>query len=108
MAELYKLFADQSSAETLMFLFAGLLFLAVALYKYDIMKRLSLRPTGFDKALIYITGGIALFCGFLVFGKLIFPDNVESLLEVLGLKNSMRSLTFSFQEVVLSIIGLLL
>jgi len=108
MAELYKLCADPSTAETLTILFFGLLFLAVAVYKHDIIKRLNLRPSGFDKGLIYASAGISLFCGILLFGKLFFPDNVESLLQLLGLKDFVRSAAFTIQSVILAILGLLM
>ncbi len=108
MAELYKLCSDPSTAETFTILFFGLIFLCVALYKYDIIKRLNLRPSGFDKGLIYVSAGISLFCGILLFGKLLFPDNVESLLMLLGLKDFVRSAAFTMQSVILAILGLLM
>jgi len=106
MVELYKLFADQSTAETFTIFFFGMMFLAVTLYKHDIIKRLNLRPTTLDKWIIYISAGIAIFCGILLFGKMLFPDNVESLLKMLGLFDFVKSATFTMQSVVLSLIGL--
>lgn len=108
MASLYALFADQSNGEFFTIMFLGLIFLAVVLYKNDVIEKRHLRPTGFDKALIYASGFIALFCGILLFGKLLFPDNVDTLLQLLGLRDALKSATLSFQSVVLGILGLLM
>lgn len=108
MAELYKLCSDPSTAETLTILFFGLLFLCVALYKHNIMQQLNQRPTGFDKTLLYSSIGISLFCGILLFGKMLFPDNVDSLLVMLGLSDFVKSAAFTMQTVLLAIIALLM
>ncbi|OGK10003.1 MAG: hypothetical protein A2W80_12215 [Candidatus Riflebacteria bacterium GWC2_50_8] len=108
MASLYAIIADQSNGEFLTILFLGLIFLAVVLYKYDIIEKRQLRPTGLDKALIYSSAGIALFCGILLFGKLLFPDNVDSLLQLLGLRDALKSATLSFQTLVLGVMSLLI
>ncbi|PKL46089.1 MAG: hypothetical protein CVV42_17550 [Candidatus Riflebacteria bacterium HGW-Riflebacteria-2] len=106
MIELYKLCSDTSTAETLTILFFGLIFLGVTIYKHDIIQRLNLKPTGFDKGIIYVSAGITLFCGILLFGKLLFPDNVDSLLKALGLSDFVKSAAFTLQSAVLSILGL--
>ena len=106
MAELYKLFSDASTAETFTILFFGMIFLGVTLYKQDIIKTLNKRPTGFDKALIYTSAGITLFCGILLFGKFLFPDNVDSLLKMLGLSDFLKSAAFTLQSFVLGILSL--
>ncbi len=108
MAELYKFFADQSTAEFFAILFLCLLFLGVVLYKYDVIDKRHLTPTGFDKVLIYSSIGITLFCGMLLFGKLVFPDNVEDLLRSLGLKGPLGTVTMNLQAIILGILGLLM
>ncbi len=106
MVELYKLCSDPSTAETFTILFFGLIFLAVTLYKHDIIKTLNQRPTGLDKTIIISSAGITIFCGILLFGKLLFPDNVDSLLQLLGLRDFLKSAAFTMQSFVLAILSL--
>ncbi|HAE39329.1 MAG TPA: hypothetical protein DCG57_11920 [Candidatus Riflebacteria bacterium] len=108
MASLYAFFANQSTAEFFTILLIGLVFLGVVLYKYDVIEKRHLRVSGFDKALIYSSIGITLFSAMLLFGKLLFPDNVDSLLLLLGLKDVLFAATMNFQALVLGVLGLLL
>jgi len=102
MMTLYSIIASPDYAELLTLIMVVLVCAGYISFVLSNAKKLDKDLSGFETILIYTLGILAFVSGATVFGKLFFPANAESLLELLYLKEPLKSLTQSVQVILLT------
>lgn len=102
MMTLYSIIASPDYAELLTLIMVVLVCVGYISFIMGNAKNLNKDLTGFETVLVYTLGILAFVSGATVFGKLFFPANAESLLELLYLKEPLKSLTQNFQILLLT------
>ncbi len=102
MMTLYSIIAAPDYAELLTLIMVILICAGYVSFVLSNAKKLDKDLTGFETVLVYTLGILAFVSGGTVFGKLFFPDNAESLLELLYLKEPLKSLTQTVQIILLT------
>jgi len=102
MMTLYSIIASPENAELLTLIMVVLICAGYISFVLSNAKKLDKDLSSFETVLVYTLGILAFVSGATVFGKLFFPANAESLLELLYLKEPLKSLTQSFQLILLT------
>ena len=104
MYTIYSLIADPEWAEIATLLILGLTALGYLSFVWGNAHRLNTRLTNFQWAKVYILGFFVFFCGIIIFGKFIVPENTDSLMQTLGTDYVLEWITSYVQAVLLAIL----
>lgn len=104
MVELYNILANPENGEIFTLITVALLCFAYLSFVWGNNQRLGNDLTTFEWGQIYILGIIVFLCGVTVFGKFIFPENIDLFLGMFGLDSALNYLTVRFQAIVLGIL----
>ena len=108
MMTLYSIVATPDYAELLTLTMVILVCVGYISFLYGNAQRLGNDLSGFETALVYLLGTLVFVSGTTIFGKLFFPANAESLLNLLYLKEPLNSLTQHFQIFLLTVLKMLM
>ncbi|HNS08948.1 MAG TPA: hypothetical protein PKN29_04560 [Candidatus Ozemobacteraceae bacterium] len=104
MMTLYSIVATPDYAEFLTLIMVILVCTGYISFMYGNAQRLGNDLSGFETMLVYVLGTLIFVSGTTIFGKLFFPANAESLLNLLYLKEPLNSLTLNFQIFLLTVL----
>ncbi|HOI91123.1 MAG TPA: hypothetical protein PLK28_11485 [Candidatus Rifleibacterium sp.] len=108
MMTLYSIVATPDYAELLTLTMVILVCVGYISFLYGNAQRLGNDLSGFETTLVYLLGTLVFVSGTTIFGKLFFPANAESLLNLLYLKEPLNSLTQHFQIFLLTVLKMLM
>ena len=104
MSSLFTFVASYQNAEYLTIITIGLAILAYLSFIWGNANRLNVRLTLFQWTQIYVLGTMLFLCSVILLGKLIVPDNADSLLDLLHLNGFLHKATLQYQQVLLAIL----
>jgi hypothetical protein len=108
MSEIYGVFQSLENCRIVTLILAVLFCLAWIQWITDNAEKENRKVAGFAWVQCFFAGFVAFLSGVLVFGGLFFPENAESLLDLLRIRPFLDNLSQFVQHLLLSLIKLLI
>lgn len=108
MAELYTILADRENGE--IFTLIGIILLCCMYVSilWGNTGRLGNELTNIQWIQVYALGFTIFLCCVIILGKFVFPQNIELFMGLFGIDKALQYVSIRFQEIVLSILRVLM
>ena len=108
MYELFGIFSSVENAQMITLLVLGVLGLIWSGFVWENAKSMHKHVTMPQWIQIYGSAGVTLFCGMILLGMFIAPENADALLDLLYLRDPLLWITHHIQSVVLWMLRVLM